>query len=321
MPINPDAGMWHCLGAKTCCNNRTETVTVLHLFLRHVWVLPVVSVGSCNPFFMPLTICCSVLLLEPVTGSLATLLTHNNVLRVPDTGVTYSWDFSKAEEKEQEVQAAKAARGRARQQKAKKHTQRLHQQREKAATTLARLTALQPDTNAEIIEESGNDDAAAAAYSCQSSTAALHYAVGKADPELAEKSHHQQHLENGAGVQQGIGHNQHAGHESLQGCHLTGAHSMPTAPSSGTMAAIRQAPNMSGGESENIGGAPLRRLASVAGYPSRQMNVPGPLLHSCAVESRRGSPSSMQSWQIVRARPVQSEKATVRRPSHVKVQS
>lgn len=249
-------------------------------------------------------------------------------LRVTDSGVTYSWDFSKAEEKEQEVRAAKAARGRARQQKADKHSQRLNHQREKAATTLARLTALHPDASAESLEQHCNNDTAAAADCHQSNTASLQGESSK--PDLQEESHQlpdQQHLEYVAshpdGVRQGTGHSHQARHTSWQACHLTGAQSLPvadTSSSSSAVSAMRQAPSMTGCDGSETGWAPLRRLASVAGCPPRQMTVPGPLLHSCSMEAQRNSPPSMQSWQIVRPRPVQSEKAAVRRPSHVKVQ-
>ena len=248
-----------------------------------------------------------------------------DVLYIADTGVTYSWDFSKAEEKEQEVRAAKAARGRARQQKAEKHSQRLHHQREKAAMTLARLTALQPDTSAETTEETGNGDDVAA-HPHHSSTVPLEDSQGKPYQEVAGRPQYQQHPEhvtsNIDGIQEATHLDQHAaGHETRQECHLTCARSMPAATSGCSTSVMRQASTMCGRESsEPANSVPLRRLASVAGYPSRQMTVPGPLLHTCAVESRRDSPSSMQSWQIVRPRPVQSEKAAVRRPSHVKVQ-
>lgn len=252
-----------------------------------------------------------------------------NTSCIADTGVTYSWDFSKAEEKEQEVRAAKAARGRARQQKAEKHSQRLHHQREKAATTLARLTALQPDASAETVEGTVNvDDDDAAAQPHHSSTSPFQNPLGKSNQEVAEQLQYQQPPEHTSStvhcIQQASDLDQHAaGHEARQGCHMTGAYSMPAASSGGATSAMRQAFNRSNREDSepaNTGSAPLRRLASVAGYPIRQMTVPGPLLHSCAVESRRDSSSSMQSWQIVRPRPVQSEKAAVRRPSHVKVQ-
>lgn len=259
-------------------------------------------------------------------GILAIQLTDINMLYAADAGVTYSWDFSKAEEKEQEVRAAKAARGRARLQKAEKHSQRLHHQREKAATTLARLTALHPDASADTSAGTGNDDGAAIGAH-QSSKAPFRNFLGKPDQEGAEQSPYQQHEHVSSNVdciQQATDLDQHAaGRKTQQGCRLTGAHSMPAATSGDATSAMRPAFNRSdreGSERSNIGSAPLRRLASVAGYPSRQMSVPGPLLHSCAVESRRDSPSSMQSWQIVRPRPVQSEKAAVRRPSHVKVQ-
>lgn len=239
-----------------------------------------------------------------------------------DTGVTHCWDFSKAEEKEQEVQAAKAARGRARQQKAERHSQRLHHQREKAATTLARLTALHPDASAEPIEVTGTDDGAAA-HPHQSSKMPLQCSPGESQ-EVAEHQLHPGHgTSNVACIQQACVHDQHAGRQSWQGCHLTGAHSMPAATTGDAISDMRQAPIRSrcgSSESAKMGSAAPRRMASGAGCLSRQMTVPGPLLHSCAVESRRDSPSSMQSWQIVRPRPVQSEKAAVRRPSHVKVQ-
>ena len=247
------------------------------------------------------------------------------MLYTADTGVTYSWDFSKAEEKEQEVRAAKAARGRARLQKAEKHSQRLHHQREKAATALARLTALQPDAAADTSEGTDNDDDAAA-QPHRSSRAPFQNPLGKQDQEAAEQLHYQQHPEHVSSnfdcIQQATDLDQHAaGRETQQGRHLASAQSMPVATSGGAISPMRPASNRNeSSEPANIGSAPLRRLASVAGYPSRQMSVPGPLMHGCAVESRRDSPSSMQSWQIVRPRPVQSEKGAVRRPSHVKVQ-
>ena len=80
------------------------------------------------------------------------------LLNAAETGMTCSWDFSKAEEKEQEVRAAKAARGRARQHKAERHSQRVNQHRERAATTLARLTALQPDATLEGVDQGTKDD-------------------------------------------------------------------------------------------------------------------------------------------------------------------
>ncbi|KAL3152980.1 hypothetical protein ABBQ38_012009 [Trebouxia sp. C0009 RCD-2024] len=236
-----------------------------------------------------------------------------------DTGVTYSWDFSKAEEKEEEVRAAKAARGRARQQKAEKHSQRLHHQREKAATTLARLTALHPDAAAETLEHSCSDEHAVDCH--QSSAATLR---GESDkpivPEESEQLRNQQHVEHVTSqlddARQDTRHNQQA----RQACHLTGAQSMPVADTVNTVSPMRPAPSMVGCDGKDTGCAPLRRLASVAGCAHRQMTVPGPLLHSCSAEACRNSASSMQSWQIVRPRPIQSEKAVVRRPSHVKVQ-
>ena len=242
--------------------------------------------------------------------------------------MTYSWDFSKAEEKEQEVRAAKAARGKARQQKAEKHSQRLHHQREKAATTLARLTALQSDASAETMKETGNDDDDVATQPYQSSTAPFQNSLGKPDQEVAEQPQHQQLPEHHSSkidcIQQATDLDQHAaGRLTQQGCHLTGAYSMPAATSGCATSAMRPALSRSDCESNepaNIDSAPLSRPAGVAGYPTRQMTVPGPLMHSCAVQSRRDSRSGMQSWQIVRPRPVQSEKAAVRRPSHVKVQ-
>lgn len=233
--------------------------------------------------------------------------------------MTYSWDFSKAEEKEEEVRAAKAARGRARQQKAEKHSQRLHHQREKAATTLARLTALHPDAAAETLEHSCSDEHAVDCH--QSSAATLR---GESDkpivPEESEQLRNQQHVEHVTSqlddARQDTRHNQQA----RQACHLTGAQSMPVADTVNTVSPMRPAPSMVGCDGKDTGCAPLRRLASVAGCAHRQMTVPGPLLHSCSAEACRNSASSMQSWQIVRPRPIQSEKAVVRRPSHVKVQ-
>lgn len=240
--------------------------------------------------------------------------------------MTCSWDFSRAEEKEQEVRAAKAARGRARQQKAEKHSQRLNQQREKAAMTLARLTALQ-DSDAETPEQSNNDGSDVSA-SLQSSAVDSHEASDRHVLDCPSQMHDHQDLEHVASHHSETRHEssieRHTDNNTEQGSHLSAARSLPIAISRSAKPTLQQGcrrDNDSISQSLQTECGPLRRLGSVAGYPARQMTVPGPLLHSCAVESRRNSPSSMQSWQIVRPRPVQSDKAPVRRPSHVKVQA
>ena len=240
--------------------------------------------------------------------------------------MTCSWDFSRAEEKEQEVRAAKAARGRARQQKAQKHSQRLNHQREKAAMTLARLTALQ-DSGGEAREHNINDGNVGA-DSLPGSAAGSHGALDDHFLGCQSETHDDESLENGAShysdIRLGSRVEQHAERYTEQRSHLSAARSLPIAISSCAKPALQPAFRRDGGnitQSEQTGSGPLRRLASVAGYPARQMTVPGPVLHSCAVESHRNSPSSMQSWQIVRPRPVQSDKAPVRRPPHVKLQA
>ena len=241
--------------------------------------------------------------------------------------MTCSWDFTRAEEKEQEVQAAKAARGRARQQKAEKHSLCLDQQRQKAAVNLARLTALQPDSRTETDDHS-TADGDDAANSLHSSGTIPHKASDRdacdVPTPMCDQSNVQLDVSQGSESQYGTAPGQYTGGSTEQESHLIAARSLPIAVSSRLKPALQQVAKMDDSdlpEMAQAGSGSLRRLASAAGYPVRQMTVPGPVLHSCAVESCRNSPSSMQSWQIVRPRPVQRDKTAVRRPSHVKVQT
>ncbi len=246
-----------------------------------------------------------------------------------ESGMTCSWDFSRAEEKEQQVRAAKAARGKARQQKAERHSQRLTQQREKAALALARLTAdpLDADANEQehdsvqahgSVESSSVSDehmGTAANQACSQDSRAAHKSAS-AEPFLDARDR----AEAWQMPNRYCGQAEHRPTAALQG-----ARSLPVT--------IRHHAQSQSAEHENtsrqaesasptqLGSGPMRRPAGVAGYSSRHMTVPGPLLHSCAIESRRDSPSSMQSWQIVRPRPVKSDRAVTQGLSHIDVQA
>ncbi|KAL0026865.1 hypothetical protein WJX77_007746 [Trebouxia sp. C0004] len=242
-------------------------------------------------------------------------LADQMVVAGSESGMTCSWDFSRAEEKEQQVRAAKAARGKARQQKAERHSQRLTQQREKAALALARLTADPLDSDEEecnsvqahgSVESSSVSDehmGTAADQACSQDSRAAHVNA-RAEPILDARDWAEAwQMPNRDCVQA----------ECRQTAAVQGAQSLTVT--------IRHHAQSQSAEHENrdrqaesasptqVGSGPMRRLAGVAGYSSRQMTVPGPLLHSCAIESRRNSPSSMQSWQIVRPRPVKSDRA------------
>lgn len=246
-----------------------------------------------------------------------------------ESGMTCSWDFSRAEEKEQQVRAAKAARGKARQQKAERHSQRLTQQRDKAALALARLTAdpLDADANeqerdsvqapASVESSSVSDDhvGIVADQACsQDSRAACMNA--SADPILDARDR----------AEAWQMPNRYCGQaEHRQSAALQGARSLPVtirhraeSQSAEHEKSDRQAESAS---PMQLGSGSLRRLAGAAGHSSRHMTVPGPLLHSCAIESRRDSPSSMQSWQILRPRPVKSDRAVTQGLSHIDVQA
>lgn len=245
-----------------------------------------------------------------------------------ESGMTCSWDFTRAEEKEQQVRAAKAARGKARQQKAERHSQRLTQQREKAAMALARLTAnpLEADANEQerdSAQEHGSMEGSsvsdehmgiAANQACSHDSRAAHMNAS-AEPILDARDRAEAWQMPNRYCSQA---------EHRQTAALQGARSLPVT--------IRHHAQSQSAEHEKcdmqaesaspmqVGSAPMRRLAGVAGY-SRHMTVPGPLLHSCAIESRRDSPSSMQSWQIVRPRPVKSERAVTQGLSPIDVQA
>lgn len=249
-----------------------------------------------------------------------------------ETGRTCSWDFSKAEEKEEQVRAAKAARGKARQQKADRHSQRLTQQREKAALALARLTA-DPSHEDAAEHDSANGDASS---SLQSSAIDEHMetAATKSSDDSSRGVHSHMANQPDASMQHdctawSVSARAHDGScETTQAAELTLSRSLPvTIHRQSRLHSLASADDNSNSMQTasashlQVGSAPPRRLAGTAGYPSRHMTVPGPLLHGCAVESRRDSSSSMQSWQIVRPRPVKSDRGVARGPSHVNVQA
>lgn len=230
--------------------------------------------------------------------------------------MTCSWDFSRAEEKEQQVRAARAARGKARQQKADRHSHRLTHQREKAALALARLTADPSDAEAHDQEHHGDESLPSSSISTEE-----HNSLAAADEASTGHSEHAEAVhvriaapgldaQDRANAWQLPSSRHNSQQFSRQTEGLTMARSLPVTIS-------HQAPSHSAAADHDLhdkhaeSASPVqaasgarRQLASVAGYPSRHVTVPGPLLHSCAVESRRNSPSSMQSWQIVRPRPV-----------------
>lgn len=245
-----------------------------------------------------------------------------------ESGMTCSWDFTRAEEKEQQVRTAKAARGKARQQKAERHSQRLTQQREKAALALARLTANPLDADANE-QERDSVQAPASVESSSVSDEHMGIAADQACSQVSRAAHMtasaQPILDARDRTEAWQMPNRYCGQaEHNQTAALQGARSLPVtirhhaqSQSAEHEKSVRQAESAS---PMQVGSAPLRRLAGVAGY-SRHMTVPGPLLHSCAIESRRDSPSSMQSWQIVRPRPVKSERAVTQGLSPIDVQA
>lgn len=246
-----------------------------------------------------------------------------------ESGMTCSWDFSRAEEKEQQVLAAKAARGKARQQKAERHSHRLTQQREKAALALARLTANPLDADANEQER----DSIPAPASVESSSVSDEH-LGVAADQACSQDSRAAHMNASAETILDARDQAEAWQmpnrycaqaEHRQTAALQGARSLPVtirhhakSQSAEHEKSDRQAESAS---PMQVGSGPMRRLAGVAGYSSRHMTVPGPLLHSCAIESRRDSPSSMQSWQIVRPRPVKSDRSGTQRLSHIDVQA
>ena len=248
-----------------------------------------------------------------------------------ESGMTCSWDFSRAEEKEQQVLAAKAARGKARQQKAERHSQRLTQQREKAALALARLTANPLDADANE-QERDSVQAPASVEGSSVSDEHMGIAADQACSQVSRAAHMtasaQPILDARDRTEAWQMPNRYCGQaEHNQTAALQGARSLPVtiqhhakSQSAEHEKSDRQAESAS---PMQVGLGPMRRLAGVAGYSSRHMTVtvPGPLLHSCAVESRRDSPSSMQSWQIVRPRPVKSDRSVTQGLSHIDVQA
>ena len=234
-----------------------------------------------------------------------------------ETGVTCSWDFSKAEEKEQQVLAAKAARGKARQLKAEKHSQRLSQQREKAAANLARLTQISSDAAAAERDAADADAASTESITAQASEhAADAFLPDKGESPAPQESNHGSEWQNTSTTRSPITRQHHPGTLGL-------ARSLPVDIARNNKPGSR--PCCGDTDKEMLPSLPmqsqsLRRLASAAASSPRSTRVPGPVLHTCAAESR-DSPSSMQCWQIVRPRPVKNDRGIVRGLSHVNVKA
>lgn len=241
-----------------------------------------------------------------------------------------SWDCSRSEEKAQEVQAAKAARGRARQQRADKHISRLASQKEKAALTLAALQSRHPSPESrEAAEacENGQDSivsgatheavlagvAADAADKPQGITTSAFTEIECSGP-LASASIYDSCQQQ---------HNSYKVHS--RAADLAHVHSLPL-PSSSHMACSQPPADpeetATQTHSHTMSAAkdiPLRRYASAAGSPTVTRVVPSPLLPSCASECRQHSPNSMTSWQIVRPRPVQHDRSKFKASTQVHV--
>lgn len=244
-----------------------------------------------------------------------------------DSGIVSSWDFSRAEQKAEEVQAAKAARGRARQHRAEKHSSRVAQQREKAALALAALQARHPDAkgSAAASTDGGTPEPAvsgavhsqAAAHAAEQTTATLPTAeecsVSNSTCDGVQESCQQQ--EDTHGIQ---------GRGLIELAHV---HSLPMLVSGCTPCSVSEA-DSAGKPTQNYPCAvsearpiPLRRYASAAGAPHLARTVPSPLLPNCISDCRQNSPNSMASWQIVRPRPVQRDRSSFKASAHVHAQA
>lgn len=262
-----------------------------------------------------------------------------------DNGVTSSWDCSKAEEKEGEVRAAKAARGRARQQKAEKHSSRLAQQREKAAQALAAVQTLHRDPASQ--EPATAHKAPAPAHmgttttdTVMTGTATGNSVVSAPDPSDADVRPHDYELRGNDGQQQQLADGQQSTATQTSARPLPSAQSMPIASAQSVpFVSAQSMPVQIQGTglrslSQNHGASPnecsdvvtergsnslTRGAGAVNSLRSRM--VPLPMSPSHSLGSQCYSPNSMQSWQIVRPRPVQDRRSSLKGPSHVHVQA
>ena len=226
------------------------------------------------------------------------------------------------------MQAAKAARGHARQQRAEKHSSRLAHQREKAALALAALQALHPYAD---IREAGNAEAREAGNaegsieSGPSSRASPAASIEHADTDAARIIH----LDSAAPgeVCNGIESTQQQEQcciPSTATADLSHVHSLPVMPNSPSPPLTSQEMIHPYSHSYVMSEAkpiPLRRHASAAGALNMSKLVPSPLTPGCSAGCQTNSPNSMTSWQIVRPRPVQRDRSTLKASKHVHVQA
>lgn len=219
------------------------------------------------------------------------------------------------------MQAAKAARGRARQQRAEKHSSRLAHQREKAALALAALQALHPDVEA---REAGNAEGSIEIG--PSSRASPAASIEHADTDAARIIHLDSAVP--GEVCDGIESTQ----QQAQSCipstataELSHVHTLPVMSNSPSPPLTSQEMNVHPytnsyvmSEAKPI---PLRRNASAAGALHMSKLVPSPLTPGISAGCQTNSPNSMTSWQIVRPRPVQRDRSTLKASKHVHVQA
>lgn len=224
------------------------------------------------------------------------------------------------------MQAAKAARGRARQHRAEKHTSRLAHQREKAAQALAALQARHPDpAETEMAgsdEDSKGSTAMADASESVTENAADGVQVCEASFGMAETSTESC----GEGVQEPSSQQDYADDSQNRATtDLSHGRSLPVMIPSSTSCSIA-AESDTCSESHfcflsRVRSTPLRCHASAAGSPNLSRFVPSPVAAHCSSEYCQSSPNSMTSWQIVRPRPVQRDKSAFRASPHVPAQA
>lgn len=223
------------------------------------------------------------------------------------------------------MQAAKAARGRARQHRAEKHTSRLAHQREKAAQALAALQARHPDpagTDKAGSDEDNNGSAVMAdASDSVTENAADAVQVCEASFGMAENNTEFREGVQEAGDQQDYANDR----QSRATTDLSHGQSLPVMIPSSTSCSV-SAEGDTCAESHfcflsRVRSTPLRCHASAAGSPNLSRFVPSPVAAHCSSECRQSSPNSMTSWQIVRPRPVQRDKSAFRASPHVPAQA
>ena len=221
------------------------------------------------------------------------------------------------------MQAAKAARGRARQHRAEKHTSRLAHQREKAAQALAVLQARHPVPIGTDIAGSDEHDSGSAVVADASDSVTENAAdavqVFEASFSMAENNTESF----GEGVQEPSEQQDYADDtQSRATTDLSHGQSLPVMIPSSTSCSV-SAEGDTCAESHlcflsRVRSTPLRCHASAAGSPNLSRFVPSPVAAHCSSQS---SPNSMTSWQIVRPRPVQRDSSAFRASPHVPAQA